>query len=94
MGYYETNSIMKLKIDCPWFYRLSLKKKERKSEPPHWICQHSYQQCKKSIMQNAGFVARTGENFRIVKWKCPSCNAEIRTPMFTPPTRPSHEFEM
>ena len=42
----------------------SLKEDERNSEPPHWICTTCYQQGKKSIMQSAGFVARSGEDFR------------------------------
>ena len=35
-----------------------------------------------------------GGGFSNDEWKCPSCNTEIRTPMFTSPTRASHESEM
>ena len=64
----------------------SLKEDERNSEPPHWICTTCYQQGKKSIMQSAGFVARSGEDFRTMNGNARSCNTEIRTPMFTSPT--------
>jgi hypothetical protein len=71
----------------------ALKEKDGGPEPPHWICSTCYQNNKKSVLQ-AGPPGKPGADFRMTIWKCNPCGTEIRVPMFTSPTRPSHESEM
>jgi rubrerythrin len=69
----------------------ALKEDAAGAEPPHWICTACYENCKKSIMQDAGPAPHMTRSH---VWGCPICKAEIRVPIFASPTHPSHESQM
>lgn len=58
-----------------------LKPDMRGSKPPHWLCQHCYENGKKSLMQHQGAVPTTASGSL---FKCPTCNAAFAVDRRTP----------
>ncbi|MBU2652691.1 MAG: hypothetical protein KKA81_17325 [Bacteroidetes bacterium] len=66
-----------LKRVSPGAFAYMLKKEERGSEPPHWLCQNCYDDGKKSVLQalpNLGSGAKSREQ---TTYKCPKCSGTI-----------------
>lgn len=61
----------------PWSgcFVYALKESSKQTDPPHWICEHCYQDARKSTLQNS----HKNNNRRIIFVKCPHCSSEHET---------------
>jgi hypothetical protein len=67
-------------LTAPWpgCFVHALKESCKGTEPPHWICEHCYQDSRKSILHNTF----KDNNKRIIFVKCSHCGVENETMQF------------
>jgi hypothetical protein len=59
-------------------FAYTLKPEMSGGEPAHWLCATCYQSRKKAFLQASGKAAMQGADVVKIRWKCFSCESEIR----------------